>query len=182
MLLYRAQSTPTGLRLCASQDNDPATRARGRWFTDDLEAAHLHLAKIAGRAQIVCIEIADGVAESFRVATTPVTGCGLEPIHHSIAPQHDFLIPRFFAEKAEEVETVAGDEPCEIVAVDFGSRREIGRIEATHGDTVLYAERSGSYDITMVSEQTGGSISFDTDGAAAMAQMLMATASARRAA
>lgn len=120
MLLYRAQPVPSGLRLRVPQDNQPATRAKGRWFTEDLEAAYRHLERIAGPSQIVCIEMADDVAESFRVATTPVTACGLEPIHHSAAPMSDFLIPRFFAMQAEVAETVADEDGAQIVEVDFG--------------------------------------------------------------
>jgi hypothetical protein len=120
MLLYRAQSVPSGQKIRAPQDNDPATRVRGRWFTDDIEAAYRHATGIEGPAQIVCIELADDVAETFRVATTPVTPCGLEPIHHSAAPMSDFVIPRFFAAQAEIVESVADEDRGEVVSVDFG--------------------------------------------------------------
>jgi hypothetical protein len=120
MLLYRAQSVPSGQRIRSPLDNDPATRIRGRWFTEDLEAAYRHESGLDGPTQIVCIELADDVAESFRVATTPVTTCGLEPIHHSTAPVSDFVIPRFFAAQAEIVETVADEDRGEIVSVDFG--------------------------------------------------------------
>jgi len=120
MLLYRAQSMPSGRKIRSPLDNDPATRVRGRWFTDDLEAAYRHAASLEGPTQIVCIELADDVAETFRVATTPVTPCGLEPIGHSVDPMSDFVIPRFFAARAEPIESVADEDPCEIVEVDFG--------------------------------------------------------------
>lgn len=120
MLLYRAQSVPSGLKIRSPQDNAPATRARGRWFTEDLESAYRHAERIEGPRRIVCIELADDIAETFRVATTPVTPCGLEPIHHSAAPMSDFVIPRFFADQAEIVEAVADEDATRVVSVDFG--------------------------------------------------------------
>lgn len=121
MLLYRAQSVPSGRRLRAPKDNTPAMRISGRWFTEDLEAAYRHLARIEGPSQIVCVEIDDAIARTFLVACTPVTRCGLEPIHYSEAPLRDYVIPRFFAAQSEEIETVADEGMAEMAMVDFAT-------------------------------------------------------------
>lgn len=105
MLLYRARSATPRRR--AVGDNSPATRAVGRWFTDDLEAAVRHLDVVQDPAEIVAIEIPDAVAESFRVSNTPFTQCGLSPIDHAADPEHDFLVPMFFALQGEAIERVA---------------------------------------------------------------------------
>lgn len=118
MLLYRAQHVPSGLRTRSPHDNHPGTRIRGRWFTENLESAYRHAVRIGGDTQIVCVEIADGVAETFRVARTPVTPCGLEPIHYSAEPMGDFVIPRFFAERSELVDTVADEDRVPVVRTD----------------------------------------------------------------
>ncbi len=121
MLLYRAQSMPSGRRLTAPQSNDPATRVAGRWFTDDIEAAYRHLSGLTGPSHIVCVEIADAVAETFRVSNSPVTQCGLDPVSHSASPESDFVIPRFFALQAEQVEAVSEEGSAEIVNVEFAA-------------------------------------------------------------
>lgn len=105
MLLYRARSATPGRRVIG--DNSPAARAEGRWFTDDLEAAVRHLDVVQDPSEIVAIELPDAVAESFRVSNTPRTQCGLSPIDHAADPDHDFVVPMFFAMKAEAIERVA---------------------------------------------------------------------------
>ena len=180
MLLYRAQNIPTGRRIREPLGNEPENRIAGRWFTDDLESAYQHLSSLTGPSQIICVEITDNVAESYRVSNMPHTPCGLSPVLHSASPENDFVIPRFFASKAEEVETVADDETGEIVSIDFSSqgRQEIGRVTSILGDTVLYREPSGHYPYTLVSHQTDSSISFNAASAEAVGAMLLEQAEA----
>ena len=106
MKLYRARpisERPT--RHPAFLGNDPKYRVRGRWYTSDIDAARDH-----GEAkhrdpdwEIVSLDIADDIAETYRVATTPYTSCGLSPIEHSQSPERDYVIPWWRSMHAEAV-------------------------------------------------------------------------------
>lgn len=96
MKLYRARPlTERPTRHPAFHGNGPEHRVRGRWYTSDIKAARHHgESKLCDVDwEIVIIDIADEIAETHRVATTPYTRCGLSPIEHSQSPETDFIIP-----------------------------------------------------------------------------------------
>ena len=106
MKLYRARpisERPT--RHPAFLGNGPEHRVRGRWYTSDIEAARAHgAAKHADSDwEIVSVDIADDIAETHKVATTPYTSCGLSPIEHSQSPETDYVIPWWRSMDAESV-------------------------------------------------------------------------------
>lgn len=178
MLLYRAQTKSTGMRLRAPAGNEPSNRVKGRWFTDCIEMAYHHLETLSGPTEIVCLELDDAIAATFKVSETPYTACGLAPIEHALAPDSDYVLPRFFAAQAEKVESIAEDDAGEIHQVDFTfrGRVEIGRVTTADGDVVLYDETGPVRTVGMVCEQTGQSISFDAVGAVQMGALLYSSA------
>lgn len=133
MLLYRARSIasrPT--RLLAAKGNAPADRVVGRWFTNDIEQAHLYLNFCESPAEIVALEIADDIAETYSVKTTPVTVDGLSPLEHSVDPDSDYLIPRWFAAKAEAIDMVSDEFDAERMAVIYDANK-VMKIEERTG-------------------------------------------------
>ena len=72
----------------------PEHRVRGRWYTSDMEAAKTHGEdNLAGEEwEIVVVEVTDEFAESFRVAGTPKTKCGLSPIDFAVDPETEYII------------------------------------------------------------------------------------------
>jgi len=106
MQLYRARpisERPT--RHPAFLGNDPECRVRGRWYTSDIDAARAHGKDKHGDTdwEIVSVDIADDIAETHNVATTPYTSCGLSPIEHSQSPETDYVLPWWRSMHAKDV-------------------------------------------------------------------------------
>lgn len=83
--------------------NAPEHRVRGRWYTSDMEAAKTHGEdNLAGEDwEIVVVEVTAEFAESFRVAGTPKTKCGLSPIDFAVDPETEYVIPTWVAMDAK---------------------------------------------------------------------------------
>lgn len=102
MLLYRARTLASRPRRNpAFQGNGPEIRVQGRWFTSDLHAAIAHKETLEGASEIVSVEVPDAIADTFRVATTPRTRCGLSPIDFSVSPETDYVLSMFIVVEAE---------------------------------------------------------------------------------
>ena len=113
MILYRGQPTPASVEAArarrqpwladaiARHAHEPRMMVAGRWFTDDLEIARWYVSDCTdGDGEIVSLEIDDALAETFRVANTPVTPCGLEPGRFSRDPDREFVLPKSIADRA----------------------------------------------------------------------------------
>lgn len=101
MLLYRARALSTrARRLTAPQGNEPSVRVQGRWFTsvkdDAMRFGHATFRSL-DVWELIQIEIPDAIVDSFRVATTPHTQCGLSPIDYADKPDTEYVVPTFFA-------------------------------------------------------------------------------------
>jgi len=120
MLLYRGQPTAAAIADAASRRSpwladamaarlgEPAGRAQGRWFTDDIAIARWYVedaSAVPGTAEVVAIEVPDALAETFRVSRTPETDCGLSPGRFSRDPEREFLLPREIADRAVPLES-----------------------------------------------------------------------------
>lgn len=129
MILYRARtiaSRPT--RHPPFEGNGPEIRIRGRWFTSDLACAIAHRAGLAGDTEIVMVDVEEAVAETFRVATTPRTQCGLDPIHHSRQPLTDYVLPMFRVMEAEAIAIAGTDRVRDHIDVSAPARERAVRI------------------------------------------------------
>ena len=123
MILYRARTIASRPRRQPPfEGNGPEVRIRGRWFTSDLSAAIAHRETLAGDTEIVMVDVEDGVAESFRVATTPRTQCGLDPIRHSRQPVTDYVLPMFRVMQAEAVAIAGTDRVRDYIDVTAPAR------------------------------------------------------------
>ena len=106
MILYRARTIASRpARAPAHMGNEPAIRIRGRWFTSSLELAREHAAGLRGAYEIVAVEVPDEIADTHRVATTPVTRCGLEPDAHTTQADTDHVLPMFRVVQARTIHT-----------------------------------------------------------------------------
>lgn len=106
MILYRARRlSDRQTRIPAYQGNEPAVRARGRWFTSVMADAVAHGASnhADGTWELVSIKVDDAFVDTFRVATTPRTRCGLSPIDYAISPETEYLVQSFRAHEAVRV-------------------------------------------------------------------------------
>lgn len=129
MILYRARTIAS--RACRHptfEGNGPDIRVKGRWFTSDIHAAIAHRASLAGPAEIIAVEIDDRIVESFQVATTPHTQCGLSPIEHSIDPQADYVIPMFWVMDHIEVEIEGNARRRDVIDVNAPVRPAVRTI------------------------------------------------------
>lgn len=100
MKLYRARLTSQRPRRHpAFAGNNPEARAMGRWFTSDIEAARLHGESnlSGGDWEIIEIDVRDDIAQTYQVAVTPKTRCGLTPVDFAIDPQNEYLVPIWIA-------------------------------------------------------------------------------------
>lgn len=100
MKLYRARlvsDRPT--RHPVFTGNTPADRARGRWFTSDIDVARIHGETLhAGKDwEIVMVNIKDTIVDYYSVAARPKTNCGLTPGDFSTNPETDYLVPLWLA-------------------------------------------------------------------------------------
>lgn len=108
MILYRARTIASRpRRSTAYEGNGPEVRVRGRWFTSCLAAAIAHRRDLPGDTEIVMLEMDAGIAESFRVATNPVTECRIEARRWSDSPSTDYVLPMFRVMQAEPI-AIAG--------------------------------------------------------------------------
>ena len=120
MRLYRGQPTTAAIADAASRRSpwlsdamearlgEPAGRAQGRWFTDDVAIARWYVEDVStrpGMAEVVAIDVPDALTETFRVSNTPETDCGLSPGRFSRDPKREFLLPRDMADRAVPLET-----------------------------------------------------------------------------
>lgn len=104
MILYRARTLASRPRRHPELiTNCPSRRISGRWFTSVLDLAIAHMANLHGPSEIIQVDVPDAIAESFRVATTPNTVCGLAPILHSANPDTDYILPMFRVMSAEAI-------------------------------------------------------------------------------
>ena len=106
MKLYRARLTSQRpQRHPPFLGNGPEHRVRGRWFTSNAEDARRHGEdNLAGQDwEMIVVEVKDDFAELHRVATTPKTPCGLDPIQFAIDPETEYVIPTWVAMDARAV-------------------------------------------------------------------------------
>jgi len=104
MILYRARTIASRpARRTQYQGNDAAVRVAGRWFTSDLQQAIAHRRILEGASEIVAIEVPCDIVDRFRVATTPITACGIDAAAHSGAPDTDYVVQMFRVMGAEVV-------------------------------------------------------------------------------
>ena len=122
MILYRARTIASRPRRApAYEGNGPEVRVRGRWFTSSLAAAIAHRRTLEGDSEIVMVDIDDAVAESFRVATNPVTECRIDARRHSDSPGTDYVIPMFRVMQAEAIAVAGTDRVRDYI--DIGATR-----------------------------------------------------------
>lgn len=129
MILYRARTIASRpCRLPAYLGNAPDIRVRGRWFTSDIDAAIAHRATLEGPTEIVAVEIADAVAESFRVCTTPRTLCGIDASAFSASPLTDYVIPMYNVMDPIEVEVQGDARRRDVIDVNAPRASNVRRI------------------------------------------------------
>lgn len=129
MILYRARtiaSRPS--RHPAFEGNGPEIRVKGRWFTSDIHSAIAHRATLQEDAEIIAVEIDDAIVDSFRVATTPRTMCGIDAIAHSRQPATDYVIPMYHVMDPIEVEVEGNARRRDIIDVNAPKRPAARRI------------------------------------------------------
>lgn len=121
MILYRARSiTSRPARLPAYEGNDPSVRMRGRWFTSSREdAVAFGAATFAPRSwELISVDVPNSIVDSFRVATTPHTVCGLSPIDHADKPESEYILQAFRVTSAEIVPMEARFRVRDYILVD----------------------------------------------------------------
>ena len=107
--LYRARRlSERPRRITSYEGGGPHQRIKGRWYTSQYASAQAHAQRMAAAGspvEIVVVEIDAEIAESFRVATTPHTPCGLDPLDYSNEPETDYVVPTWIGRTAEPVNT-----------------------------------------------------------------------------
>lgn len=94
MILFRARTLASRPRRHPTYSgNGPDIRVKGRWFTSDIHAAIAHRLTLGGESEIIAIEIPDAIVDSYKVATTPSTPCGIDAIYYSQSPKTDYIVP-----------------------------------------------------------------------------------------
>lgn len=108
MILYRARTIASRpVRHPEYEGNDPSVRVRGRWFTSGLASAIAHRATLDGESEIVAIDVPDAIVDSFRVASHPTTGCGIDVGAYSVEPETDYVVQMFRVMDADVVMATA---------------------------------------------------------------------------
>lgn len=103
MLLYRARSLNerkwrfSAAEIQNGECNEPHVRVRGRWFTSvQADAIAYGRSSFAHDSwELVSIDVADDIVDSFRVETMPVTVDGLSPIDFADKPETEYVVQTF---------------------------------------------------------------------------------------
>lgn len=121
MILYRARSLSSRPRRHpVFEGNEPHLRVRGRWFTsvkqDAIDYGQATFAK--GAWELISIKVPDAIVDSFRVATTPHTQCGLSPIDYADKPETEYVVPTFRVMDAIEIPVASGLRVRDVIDVN----------------------------------------------------------------
>lgn len=140
MMLYRARSLSSRpARLPVFEGNEPFRRIAGRWFTSVLEDAVAFGTRTfrPGAWELIQVEVPDAIVDSYRVATTPNTVCGLSPIDYADDPETEYVLPMFRVMDAVGIAVAGSVRQRDYIMIDAPRAATVHALAAHFGVPVI---------------------------------------------